>query len=152
MTVNGNQQKSTKIIQNSLKPTKIDDPNQPKSTKTTVKNAPRAPKIRPRPSKIIHFLLHSKGVAGVAAGVVNPATPWCRDRTHRIGIFSLLFRLQGPCAFRRARWTDGSWTPFGPPKPLPKGFQNGCQKRLQKNTEFCYLLRTSWTPKISKNL
>ena len=43
------------------------------------KNIPRAPKIPPEPPKIIHFLLHSKWVAGVAAGVVNPATPL--DRT-----------------------------------------------------------------------
>ena len=47
-----------------------------------VQNAARAPKILPGPSKISHFLFHNKGVAGVAAGVVNPATPWCRVRTH----------------------------------------------------------------------
>ena len=62
-------------MQNSSKSAKIEDPNQPKSTKTTVQNAPRAPEILPGPPKIIQFLLHSKGVAGVAAGVVNPATP-----------------------------------------------------------------------------
>ena len=62
-----------------------------------------SPKILLGPSKIIHFLLRSKGVAGVAAGVVNPATPWCRVKTVRIRILSLLFSLQGVRAFRRAR-------------------------------------------------
>ena len=59
-------------------------------------NAPRAPKILPGPSKISHLLLHSKGVAGVAAGVVNPATPWGRVRTVRIGILSLYLASTAP--------------------------------------------------------
>ena len=60
----------------------------------SLQNAPRAPKILPGLSKIIHFLLHSKGVAGVAAGVVNPATPWGRVRMVRIGILSLSLNLK----------------------------------------------------------
>ena len=67
--------KSTKTIQNQSQSTKIDDQNQPKSTKTTLQNAPRAPKILAGPPKIIQFLLHSQGLAGVAAGVVSPTTP-----------------------------------------------------------------------------
>ena len=61
-----------------------------------VQNAARAPKILPGPSKISHFLLHNKGVAGVAAGVVNPATPWGRVRTVRIGILSLYLASTAP--------------------------------------------------------
>ena len=66
-------------------------------------NVPRASKILPEPFKIMHFLFHSKGVAGVAAGVVNPATTWGRVKTVRIGILSLILSLHGPCAFRQAR-------------------------------------------------
>ena len=59
-------------------------------------NAPRASKILPELFKIINFLLHSKGVAGVAAGVVNPATPWGRVKTHGIGILSLYLASTAP--------------------------------------------------------
>ena len=80
-------------------------------------NAPRAPKIPPEPPKIINFLLHNKGVAGVAARVVTPATPWrCRFKIHRIRILSLLFSLHGVRAFRRARWDHGGHRPFRTPK------------------------------------
>ena len=65
-----------------------------KINRKSFQNTARAPKILPGPSKIIHFLFHSKGVAGVAAGVVNPATPWCRVKMVRIGILSLSLSLR----------------------------------------------------------
>ena len=114
MNINGNPRKSTKINENQRLSTIM------------VQNAPRAPKILPGPSKISHFLLHSKGVAGVAAGVVNPATPWCRVKTGRLGILSLILSLHGPCAFRRARLVDCPCGPFGPqnrPKNLEKSMK-----------------------------
>ena len=46
-------------------------------------NAPRALKIPPEPPKIIRFLLRNKGVAGVTAGAVNPATPLGRPPRSR---------------------------------------------------------------------
>ena len=73
MKINQNQPTSPKINQNQPKIIK----NQAKSIKSIKiyqnepQNAPRASNFPPEPSKIMHFLLHSKGVAGVAAGVVN---------------------------------------------------------------------------------
>ena len=92
MTIYDNDKKSLKINQNPAKSINIDQPkstpihlNPISSTQIETNRLKSTTKID---NGADHFLLHSKGVAGVAAGVVNPATPCCRVKIHRIEILS----------------------------------------------------------------
>ena len=109
----------------------------PKSSKTTFQNPPKAPKILPGPPRIIHFLLHNKGVAGVAVSPqalsIRPPPGGALSGRIQVGILSLLFSLHGVRAFRRARWEHGGRTPFGPLKSTKIEENRGKSTKINYN-------------------